>query len=140
MTYKLAIIAGEFHKDLVEQMVKYACQEASNNDAEITEIYRVLGSLEVPLIMQEIIEHKNIDGIILLGIIEKGATLHGEVIAHQVFNKVLFLQLKYKIPVGLGIIGPVATLEQAKARLKESAKKAVSAVVKVLEIKKGLTV
>ena len=56
------------------------------------------------------------DGLVVLGYIERGETLHGEVMGHVVHTALVQLQLKYRKPVGIGIIGPGATAEQAQAQ------------------------
>ena len=62
------------------------------------------------------LEDDRIDLVVVLGYIEKGETLHGEVMGHVVQRALIDLQLKYRKPIGLGIIGPGATTEQAESR------------------------
>ncbi|MFH1522659.1 MAG: 6,7-dimethyl-8-ribityllumazine synthase [Patescibacteria group bacterium] len=131
MPIKICIIGGEFHKKITEEMLQYAEDIAPKLEANIKKVIWVPGSLEVPLIVKEVLESGKYNAIVLLGFIEKGETLHGEVIGHQVIKKILDLQLEYRTPIGVGIIGPGATIEQAKARTKEFAEKAMAAAVKM---------
>lgn len=134
----ITIIATEFHKDISEEMVKAATEELSKLDVKNPKIVGVSGSFEMPLVAEEALSKKETDALVLLGYIEKGETLHGEVMGHVVHEKLLELGLKYKKPIGLGIIGPGATLEQAKARTEGTAKRAVLAVFKSFEALKGI--
>lgn len=126
---KIAIIVGEFHKDLMDEMITVAKNMANSLGAEITDVIWAPGSLEAPLAIKRVIISKQYDAICLLGYIEKGETLHGEVMGNQVMSKVLDLQLQYDFPIGFGIIGPGATLDQAKLRIKSTAEKAVRAAI-----------
>jgi len=58
----------------------------------------------------------NFDALLVLGYIEKGETLHGEVMGHVVHRSIVELQLQYSVPIAIGIIGPGATIEQARER------------------------
>ena len=65
--------------------------------------------------------HNGTDAVVVLGHIERGETLHGEVMGHVVQHALVQLQFKYRKPVGVGIIGPGATAEQADVRKHETA-------------------
>jgi len=54
------------------------------------------------------------DAIVVLGYIEKGETKNGELMGHVVVKTIKDLELRYNKPIGIGIIGPGATHEQAK--------------------------
>jgi 6,7-dimethyl-8-ribityllumazine synthase len=70
---------------------------------------------------------------VVLGYIERGETLHGEVMGHTVHAAIVQLQLQYKRPIGIGIIGPGATKEQAELRKTDYAAAAVRATMRSLE-------
>lgn len=138
MYTKICIVVGEFHKKITERMLKYAKNIAPKLEAEIKEVIWVPGSLEVPFITKEILESGKYDAIVLLGFIEKGETLHGEVMGHQVTKKILDLQLEYRTPIGFGIIGPGATIKQAHKKMKESAERAIEAAVKMRRLQEQI--
>lgn len=135
MTAKICVIVAEFHKKLADEMLERAKAIAPELNASIDDVVWVPGSFEIPFALNEILKLKKFDAIAVLGYIEKGETLHGEIMGHQVVNKIFDLELQYDIPVGLGIIGPGATMEQAIVRTKSSAEKAMKAAVKLLDIK-----
>lgn len=135
MNTKIYIVVGEFHRELSEVMVQRAKEKASELDVEIVDVIWVPGTFEAPFAIKEILETKECDGVVLLGYIEKGETLHGEVIGKTVVAKLLDLQLEYRKPIGFGVVGPGATMEQAKVRIEGSAGNAVTAVVKMHKLK-----
>ena len=132
MANSIAIVAGNFHKELVEQMIEEAKITASENDMILEEICWVPGSMEVPLQLKRLLLRESIDGAIVLGIIEKGETGHGLVMGHAVAKGIIDLQLASMKPIGYGIIGPGAKMEQIKDRLKPYARKAILAVQEML--------
>ena len=124
MSYNLTIIAATFHRQLADEMIEAATKQLAEQGANLAETIEVPGSYEIPLIAQQAIKAKKSDALIVLAYIEKGETLHGEVMWHVVHQSLINLQLKHGIPMGLGIIGPGATEEQAKVRATPSAKHA----------------
>ena len=89
----------------------------------------VPGCYETPFIADWLLRNSGLCGVIILGYIERGETLHGEVMGQVVHRALVELEIKYQIPIGLGIIGPGATVEQARLRTSGSATGAVRAVV-----------
>lgn len=135
---RLAIIAGEFHQDLAHEMIATATTEAKKLNAVVTKTLLVPGSYEVPLIANQLLQQKTIDALVVLGYIEKGETLHGEVMGYVVHKALVELQLKYNKPIGLGIIGPGATKQQAKVRKQGTAQGAVWAAIKNYHLSQSL--
>jgi 6,7-dimethyl-8-ribityllumazine synthase len=130
----IVIIAAEFNKELMEEMIIAAKQEAQDVGATVTRIIRVPGCYEVPLIASLQVSLDEIDAIVVLGYIERGETLHGEVMGHVVHAALINLQLKYKKPIGIGIIGPGATKDQAEIRKMDYARAAVRAALRNSEL------
>lgn len=124
---RCAIIAAEFARDIVDVMVEEARREADTVGADIVGVTRVPGAYEVPLVADARLADSGVDFVVVLGFIERGETLHGEVMGHVVHQTLVNLQLQYKKPVGIGIIGPGATLEQAGKRKADYARAAVRA-------------
>ena len=113
-------------------MVSFAKAELTAAGAEVAADISIAGSYEVPLVLDAVLQDSQVDGAVVLGYIDKGETLHGEVMGQVVFRTILDLELKYQKPVGMGIIGPGATPEQAEARKETAARGAVKAVLRSL--------
>lgn len=138
MDIKIHVVVGEFHRELTEIMVQKAKEKAQKLNVKVIDTTWIPGSFEAPFAIKEIFESKQCDAVVLLGYIEKGETLHGEVIGNTVTSKLLDLQLEYRKPIGFGIVGPGATLEQAKLRIEKSAENAVVAAVEMFKFKNKL--
>jgi len=132
MAKSIAIVAGSFHKDLVDKMVDEARKTASENNLIVEEVSWVPGLMEAPLQLKRLLIRESIEGAVVLGIIEKGDTGHGLVMGQAVTKGIIDLQLASMKPIGYGIIGPGAKDKQIESRLVPYARKAVLAVSEML--------
>ena len=89
--------------------------------------------MESPLALDRLLQREDINGAIVLGIIEKGETDHGMVMGQSVTKAVIELQIKHGKPIGLGIIGPGAEPKHIEPRLEPHARAAVGAVASMVE-------
>ena len=129
----LGIVCGSFHKEEVESMLEFAIQEAESKNWVVSEIIWVPGSMEAPLALDRMLKKDNVDGAIVLGIIERGETDHGLVMGQSVTKAVIELQITHNKPIGLGIIGPGAEPQHIGPRLEPHARAAVGAVAAMSE-------
>lgn len=129
---KIALVLGEFHRELIEKMRSEAHKTAQENNLEIIEEIWVPGSVEKPLAIKKLLLRDDIDGIAVLGIIEKGQTQHGFTMGQSLMQTVINLQLEFMKPITLGVIGPGAEPHHIEPRLLPYAKKSIIALVKVL--------
>ena len=132
MAKSIAIVAGSYHKELVEKMLEKAKEIASENNLLVEEVNWVPGSMEVPLQIKRLFLRESIEGAVVLGIIENGETQHGVVMGQAVTKSLIDLQLASMKPVGFGIIGPGAKPEQIEERLLSYAENAVLALSEML--------
>tara|TARA_Y100000768_G_scaffold104685_1_gene76721 strand:- start:2376 stop:2783 length:408 start_codon:yes stop_codon:yes gene_type:complete len=128
---KIGIICTSFHKEEMESMLHYATEQSISNGFEISVIQWIPGVMEIPLTINRMITENNLEGIVTLGIIEEGETQHGVVMGQAVISSIINLQLKYNIPIGLGIIGPGAKKEHIQPRLEPHSRAAVNAITKM---------
>lgn len=129
---RLGIVCGSFHRDEVERMLEYARDEAALKNWEVADVAWVPGSMEAPLALDRMLQRGEIDGAVVLGIIERGETDHGLVMGQSVTKAVIDLQITHNKPIGLGIIGPGAEPEHIEPRLEPHARAAVGAVAAMI--------
>ena len=129
---RLGIVCGSFHRNEVERMLEYARDEASSKNWEVADVAWVHGSMEAPLALDRMLHREDIDGAVVLGIIERGETDHGLVMGQSVTKAVIELQITHNKPIGLGIIGPGAEPEHIEPRLEPHARAAVGAVTAMI--------
>merc|ERR1712203_936985 len=75
----------------------------------------VAGSYEIPSAAQVLLETGRFDGVLCVGCLIKGESMHFEYINEAVTQGIMRLNLDYKIPVVYGILS-VLNEDQAKAR------------------------
>lgn len=127
MAQTIAVIYGTFHEKEMETMLKATKQAAKKLGLSIKKIIPVPGSMEVPLALHRALQRPDIDGAVVLGIIERGETKHGMVMGHTVIQSVIDQQVATGKPVGVGILGPEILPSQIPSRLTGYAEAAVNA-------------
>ena len=131
--YRIAIIAAEFNQTLIGVMIATAKATIAELGAETRLEITVPGSYELPLVTRKAIARADVDAVVVLGYIERGETLHGEVMGHVVHTALVNLSLAHLKPVAFGVIGPGATPEQAEIRKESYAAAAARAAMRALE-------
>ncbi|HII40250.1 MAG TPA: 6,7-dimethyl-8-ribityllumazine synthase [Thermoplasmata archaeon] len=134
---RLAIVASQFNREVVDAMVERALARAKELDVRVTTVVRVPGTFEVPLAVQRLLERSDVDGAVALGAVITGETKHDEVIMQAAAHALIDLGLRTGKPVGLGITGPGMTYKQAKARI-DAASRAVDAAKAMHDLLRGL--
>ena len=129
---KLGMVVSLFNYEITGEMSKRAIERAKEIGAKIIKIVEVPGSFEIPFAAKELLEIKEIEGVVTIGTIIKGGTDHDNVVAHSVARKLLDLSCEYNKPVSLGISGPNITWQQSEKRIEEYAIRAVDSAVKML--------
>ncbi|WP_321873792.1 6,7-dimethyl-8-ribityllumazine synthase [Burkholderia ubonensis] len=124
---QIAFVYGSYHPELVARMLEAARDEAAASGCTIVDERAVPGAMEQPLAVKRLLMEDGIDAVVALGIIEKGETSHGLVMAQAVIRSLIDLQLAAMKPVGVGILGPDILPDQIPPRLEPYARDAVRA-------------
>lgn len=114
-------------------MQQVALEKAKSLNLNVKFTCKVPGVFDMPLIIETLLEKKEVDGVVTLGAVIKGQTKHDELIANATVTRISKLSLKHKKPVSLGITGPGIKERQAYARIRPVAERAVEAVIKISE-------
>lgn len=134
MVKNIAIIATSFHKEHIKLMVDDAKKTAQGERLRVVKEVWVPGCYEIPLTLKRLFALDNIDGAVVLGIIERGETKHGLIMGIVVHSAIVALELETGKPVGLGILGPEILSKQIPSRLKPYARRAVLALKEMLSV------
>src|ERR1700685_1365036 len=73
---RIAIIAAQWHAEIVETMVANAQSELQRLGTEKIDLYYVPGSFEIPVLASHLVD--TYDGLITLGLVLRGGTSHFE--------------------------------------------------------------
>ena len=131
---KIAIIIGKFHKKEMDIMLEEARNICIKKDMQIDSEIWVPGSLEVPLVLNRILAKSDIDGAIVLGIIERWSTKHGMVMWQAVTDKILDIQITHNKPVGMWLLWPEILPDQIEPRIRPYAQAAAKALYEMYNI------
>lgn len=114
---KIAIVASKFNDFIVDKLIK-GCIDTlllHKINAKDIELISVPGAMEIPLAVQNVAKRPDIQGIVALGAIIKGATAHFDFVAGQSINGISKLSLEYNKPIACGIL-TTENIEQAIER------------------------
>ena len=118
-------------------MHKVALEKAKELKLNVKYECKVTGVFDMPLVIDTLLQKKEIDAVVTLGAIIKGQTKHDEVIADVIAARISKLSIKYQKPISLGISGPGMSERQAFARIRPVSERAVDAIFKTAqELKK----
>ncbi len=124
-------MASEFNEEVTSRMLSVAQEKAKLLKLDVKYTCKVPGVFDMPILVDALLQKKDVDAVVTVGAIIKGQTIHDEVIAHSTANKLTELKVKYKKPVSLGISGPGMQERHAYARIRPVAERAVEAVTKI---------
>ncbi len=127
----IAIVVSEFNEEVTFRMLSVAEEKAKKMKLKINYTCKVPGAFDMPIVIDALLQKKDVDGVVTLGAIIKGQTKHDEVIAHSTANALTALSIKYQKPVSLGITGPGMQDRHAYARIRPVAERAVESIVKI---------
>ena len=127
----IAIVVAEFNEKVTSRMHEVAIEKAKDLKLNIKYTCKVPGIFDMPLIIDKLLQKKDIDGIVTLGAVIKGQTKNDEVIANSTARNIVKLSVKHQKPVSFGISGPGMSERQAYARIRSVSENAVNAVQKI---------
>ncbi|HBE45532.1 MAG TPA: 6,7-dimethyl-8-ribityllumazine synthase [Deltaproteobacteria bacterium] len=134
--FRFAIVVSRFNSFITDRLLEGALDALKRHGVEenMISIYRVPGSFEIPLMAKRLAKKKDIDGIICLGALIKGATPHFHYIASEVAKGIAQVSLEYEKPISFGIITS-ENIEQAIERAgTKSGNKGYDAALSIIEM------
>ena len=133
---KLGLVVSDFNFDVTSLMLERARRHGEFLGAELMVVH-VPGVFDMAPIIKRMLARKDIDGVVLIGAVIKGDTMHDEVIINATAQVAAQLAAQTGKPVGFGVTGPGMTREQAVDRI-DNARNAVESVLKLLQTLKQI--
>jgi 6,7-dimethyl-8-ribityllumazine synthase len=133
---KVAIVVSRFNEFITAKLLDGCLDGLQRHGVEEKDIIvcRVPGAFEIPLLCQKLAAKKEIDAVIALGAVIRGATPHFEYIAAEVTKGVAHAGLASAKPVIFGVLTS-DTIEQAIERAgAKSGNKGFDAAVAAVEM------
>ncbi len=114
---KFGLVVGRFNEFISERLLGGAMDALIRHGADEGDltIVRVPGSFEIPLVAKRLAASGEVDAVICLGAVIRGATPHFDYVAAEVSKGVAAVALETGRPVIFGVI-TADTVEQAVER------------------------
>jgi 6,7-dimethyl-8-ribityllumazine synthase len=114
---RFAIVASRFNGLIVEPLVQGALDAIvrTGGDADAVTIVRCPGAYELPQVVRAVIARGDVDAVIALGAVIRGATPHFDYVAGEAAKGIAQAAAGGDIPVSFGVL-TTDTIEQALER------------------------
>lgn len=114
---QFALVVASWHEEITRLLAQGAVDALVRRGAERESIaqWRVPGSYEIPLAAQELCRSGAFEGVVALGCVLRGETVHFDLIAEDVTEKLSTIALQTGVPVGHGVVA-AETKQQALER------------------------
>ena len=132
MRKKICIVKANYYPDISDMLLKGAVKALEKY--EYDDPIKVSGIFEIPVMIAKKIDE--FDAFIALGCVIKGKTPHFNLISKTVVKAMMDLSIKYKKPIGNGIItclNKKQAIERANPNKKNKGGEAAIAVLATLE-------
>ena len=132
MKKKICIVKSNYYPDISDMLLKGAVKALEKY--EYDDPIKVSGIFEIPVMIAKKIDE--FDAFIALGCVIKGKTPHFNLISKTVVKAIMDLSIKYKKPIGNGIItclNKKQAIERANPNKKNKGGEAAIAVLATLE-------
>lgn len=133
---RVGIVAARFNDFIVSHLVEGAKDALLRHGAREDDIslVRVPGAFEIPLAAAKLAAKENIDAVICVGAVIRGATPHFDYVAAEVSKGIAQVSLSSGKPVSFGVL-TTDSIEQAVERAgTKSGNKGFEAAVTVIEM------
>ena len=133
---KIAIISSSFRKEVTDNLEKHCITTLKDNGVSDKQIdmFRVPGSLEIPLVAKKVAKMCRYDAIITFGAIVKGKTYHFEQIANECARGCMEVSLEYEIPVIFEVLAVYSIQDAIERATRKEGNKGVEAALTALEM------
>jgi 6,7-dimethyl-8-ribityllumazine synthase len=110
---RVAIVASTWHTNICDALLAGARKVAAESGVDCPTVVRVLGAIEIPVVVQELAADH--DAVVALGVVIRGETPHFDYVCDAVTQGLTRVSLDTAVPVGNGVL-TTNTEEQALNR------------------------
>jgi len=134
---KIALVVSDFNGEVTALMRDRARAHAESLGVEVSHEVHVPGVFDMGLAIKKLLKREDVDGVVILGAVIKGDTMHDELISTVTARVASDLALQFDKPVALGVTGPGMTEAQAFDRV-DNARTAVDSVARTIRALKEI--
>lgn len=111
---KLLIVRAEFNEEITGAQLASAQALLDAHNVEY-DVISVPGSFEIPHTVERALQKNAYTGVVTLGCLIKGESIHFEVIAYALAKQLMEMSVTHALPLGFGIITAL-NMKQAEER------------------------
>jgi 6,7-dimethyl-8-ribityllumazine synthase len=134
--FRFSIVVSRFNSFITERLLEGALDALKRHgaDEKQIEVYKVPGAFEIPLVAKLLAKKKDVDAVIALGTVIRGATPHFDYVAAEVSKGIAQSSLEIEKPISFGVITS-DNIEQAIERAgTKSGNKGFDAAMSAIEM------
>ncbi len=137
---RIGVVQARFNQVICEALRDACLAELVDLgvDAEDVFVCTVPGSLEIPLVLQQLAASGEFDALIALGAVVRGETYHFEVVSNESAAGISRVALDFNVPVANAVL-TTETDEQASARAAEKGAEAARVAVEMANLASSLS-
>ncbi|CAM8652391.1 MAG: 6,7-dimethyl-8-ribityllumazine synthase [Pseudomonadota bacterium] len=132
---RMAVVVSRFNQDITRRL-EAAClaalQQAGVAEDDIV-VFSVPGALEIPLVLAQLAETGQFDGLIALGAVVRGETYHFEVVSNESAAGIARVSHDLQVPIANGVL-TTDTDAQALARADEKGRDCALAAIEMANL------
>ena len=132
---RMAVVVSRFNQDItrrLEASCLAALQQAGVAEDDIV-VFSVPGALEIPLVLAQLAETGQFDGLIGLGAVVRGETYHFEVVSNESAAGIARVSHDLQVPIANGVL-TTDTDAQALARADEKGRDCALAAIEMANL------
>lgn len=114
---RIGIIRARFNEKFTKEMLQSSIETLLSFHLSTDKLHllEVPGAYELPFAASQMIKEKKVDGVITLGCLIKGETIHFDLVAEQCARGIQHVMLEHQVPIAFGVITAL-NVEQARFR------------------------
>lgn len=128
----IALVVADFNEEITSEMLKIAEARAKEKGLFVSHIVHVPGVFDMPLAVKKLLQKKDVDGVVTLGVVISGGTAHDAHVADNHARLCADLSVQFEKPVALSVIGHNVSKQQALERYESYATHGVDAIVELI--------
>ena len=138
---RIAIISSSFRPEVTDALERHCLLTLQHHGVarKQVDLYRVPGSMEIPLVAKKVAKRDRHDAIITFGAIVKGKTYHFEQIANECARGCMNVSWDYEIPVVFEVLAVYDLADALDRATRKIENKGVEAALTALEMIKLLS-
>lgn len=130
---RIAVVVSRYNATVTDRLCLGAIEAAVRRTGQTPEVFDVPGAFELPVVCDDAAMSGKYAGVVALGCLIRGETIHDRVIADSVAKAIQDSMLKTGVPIAFGLL-TVENAEQAEARAGgEHGNKGIEAVEALLD-------